>query len=549
MPEPFSLAGRAWIPVASATGQRAFVRLRDLASPHPLNGTPIARLATGRPDCDTALAEFLIGLLAVASGPDGMRAWKSAYFDPPSAEQLDAAFAPFAHALVLDGDGPRFCQDRAELEDKPTPVEELFIDAPADHFLVDRRYEVLSRTGAALALLTLQTMAPPGGAGHRTGGRGGGPLSTFVVPRSNPTLWQFLWANVPFGMKAETAALPLIMPWLAPTRTSNPKDRGVATTPDEGALPAQAFFGMPRRIRLNFETNSEKRRCDLTGEIDDVIVRDYITRPWGTNYPSHAWRHPLSPYYKQKNAPEILPVHLKSSHVGYRNWLGLVTTSGELAFAANIVKAFRDERAKQIAGESRDRIGLLACGYALDKMKPLDFAEAQLPLFATATPKLNIALDATARGMIDAADEAAGQLVRAIRQALYGEKPNVDAGSTVLSAASLRFWSDTEEHFYSVLQRESERLAVADAETDAAPKTEHGTDWLAALRRCALAIFDDTAPIEDSDPERLADVITARKFLSLTFGGYTPTGATIFKALQLPSPDKATGKKPRKPKS
>ena len=70
MPEPFSLAGRAWIPVASANGQRAFVRLCDLTSPHPLDGKPIERLATGRADCDTALAEFLIGLLAVAIGPD-----------------------------------------------------------------------------------------------------------------------------------------------------------------------------------------------------------------------------------------------------------------------------------------------------------------------------------------------------------------------------------------------------------------------------------------------------------------------------------------------
>jgi hypothetical protein len=39
------------------------------------------------------------------------------------------------------------------------------------------RFEVMSRSAAAIALLTLQTMAPSGGSGHRTSLRGGGPLS------------------------------------------------------------------------------------------------------------------------------------------------------------------------------------------------------------------------------------------------------------------------------------------------------------------------------------------------------------------------------------
>lgn len=550
MPEPFSLAGRAWVPVASAKGQRAFVRLRDLTSPHPVDGETIVRLATGRADCDTALAEFLIGLLAVTFGPEDTIAWKRLYVSPPTADEIEAALAPFAAALVFDGKGPRFFQDRAELEAGPTPVEALFIDAPADHFLVDLRYETLSRTGAAIALLTLQTMAPSGGAGHRTSARGGGPLTTFVMPCAQPTLWQWLWANVPLGLKPAPDELALVMPWLAATRTSNPNDGGVITTPDDGALAAQAFFGMPRRIRLNFETNTEQRACDLTGEIDDVIVRNYVTRPWGVNYPSSAWRHPLSPYYKQKkDSPESLPVHLKSSRIGYRDWLGLVNaTPDTLKRPADIVHEFRTRRANLIRGDG-ERINLFACGYALDNMKPLDFGEALLPLFATGSEDTDKALYDTARGMIAAAEEAAGQLTRAIRQALFGEKAKVDAGSTVLSAVATRFWSETEAPFYGSLQSLNDRLVV-DAADELASIRAVGKDWLEAVRRSALAIFDDTAPIEDSDPERLADVITARKFLSLTFAGLTPTGGKIYTALDLPTPDKpAAGKKARKAKS
>jgi len=46
----------------------------------------------------------------------------------------------------------------------------------------------------------------------------------------------------------------------------------------------QAFFGMPRRIRLVFEQNTERKGCDMLGYVDDMIVRVYVTRPWGTNY-------------------------------------------------------------------------------------------------------------------------------------------------------------------------------------------------------------------------------------------------------------------------
>jgi CRISPR system Cascade subunit CasA len=182
MPESFSLAGRPWLPVALTNGQREFVRLCDIFQ--PVNGRPIVRVATGRPDCDISLTEFLIGLLAVAMGPKDQREWLKRYHDPPSAAEIEAALLPFAEALVLDGSGPRFFQDWAELEGGETPIEALFIDAPgnntikdnADHFVKRGRTSALSRSGAAIALLTLQTSAPLGGAGHRTSLRGGGPL-------------------------------------------------------------------------------------------------------------------------------------------------------------------------------------------------------------------------------------------------------------------------------------------------------------------------------------------------------------------------------------
>lgn len=92
-------------------------------------------------------------------------------------------------------------------------------------------------------------------------------------------LWHVLWLNVPVqkGDVVPVAFDARVFPWLGPTRTSE-KDQ--ATTPqDVDAL--QAFWGMPRRIRLNFEPNTENRPCDLTRQLtaERVVTRFERGRP------------------------------------------------------------------------------------------------------------------------------------------------------------------------------------------------------------------------------------------------------------------------------
>ena len=86
MPELYSLARQSWIPVATRAGQRVFVSPRDITS--PIDGEPILRIDTGRPDCDVSVTEFLIGLLAVSMGPEGRREWLQRYRTPPTRQGL-----------------------------------------------------------------------------------------------------------------------------------------------------------------------------------------------------------------------------------------------------------------------------------------------------------------------------------------------------------------------------------------------------------------------------------------------------------------------------
>ena len=310
----FSLLREPWLPVVRADGTRAPSRLRDIAAPE------ISRIDTGRGDCDIALTELLIGLLAVAFDPRVTKQqWIKRWRTPPTQAELDAAFEPFAQAFDFDGAGARFFQDIENLKGNTTPVEALLIDAPAEHFVKPGGVRVLSRRGAAILLATLQTCAPAGGAGHRTSLRGGGPLTTLVMPGTAdgtpPTLWHRLWANVPESLGATPAEISGVFPWLTSTRVSDKASKTPITTPLD-VHKAQAFFGLPRRIRLKFEANPDRLPCDLMGDVDEVIVREYVTKPWGTNYTGWGKEHPLSPSYKPKpTAAEFLSVHLKTSRV------------------------------------------------------------------------------------------------------------------------------------------------------------------------------------------------------------------------------------------
>lgn len=540
MTNEFNLLRERWIPVALENGRRVLIRPCEISE--PFDGQNILRIASGRPDCDISLTEFLIGLLAVTMAPQELRAWPKLYRTPPSREELETAFLPLGVAMNLDGEGPRFFQDLEQLEGEATPIEALFMDAPAQHFTKPGRIKALSRTGAAIALATLQTSAPAGGAGHRTSLRGGGPLTTLVLPgtpgNAEPTLWQRLWANVPCEMRAEPGDYPRVFPWLVPTRVS---DGGRATTPED-VHSAQAFFGLPRRIRLNFEDNTDRRPCDLLGIVDDKIVTSYITRPRGTNYTGWSRGHPLSPYYRPKPSDiELLPLHLKSSRVGYRQYLGMVVGTRDDLPAQSVLDF--PTRAQNLEGAEKAALlnsRLLAAGYAMDNMKPLDFGEALMPLIVTGDPRSDELVRLFAERFIRAAELTANELVKAIKRGLYGERSDAQKDSTILDAARNRFWSDTEEPFYKGLRAAAKQLFAkreALADVMGTIEREAGQSWRFELRKHSLSIFDETVPIEDAESNKIKDVIEGRKMLVLALEGYGPRGRKIFSELQLPLPD------------
>lgn len=543
IPPTFNLLSEAWLPIRRANGDFDHISPAAITSEHHTN--PVIAFAWPRPDFDLAAQEFLIGLLAAIfpTDPRDPDQWTRLFHEPPPPEDLRARFEPLAHAFALDGQGPRFLQDIDPLNGETSPVEVLFIESANAELLVKPgRFRVLSRASATMALYTLQQFAPEGGRGHRTSLRGGGPLVTLALPAATEkpaTLWQRLWLNTPADRRLDPAHIDEAFPWLTATRTSAKKE----VVNEDELRKLQAFFGMPRRIRLLFAENTERLPCDLTGFVDDVIITERIQAIYGVDYGD--WWHPLTPYRKDKpNSLERGPIHAPKGRIGYRNWLGLVYKNPEATRlpAETIVTAQR--RLKDLGDLWQKHSRLLAGGFGMKQAKALAFAETELPLHYVGDETLAEEIGHLASLMIDAAGVTASALGVAVRFALFGPKSEVKTDTTLLEGARERLWGDTDAAFHRLLDTAIDRLTD---DPEGQQQDALAMDWRAILERHALAIFDDTAPIDSFDLIPPEDVVSGRKLLSLAMNGYGKLGTELFKALGLTPPEaKKKAAKPNK---
>lgn len=469
-----------WIPVLCTDGTRRVIAPWEMAS------ADILRPDWPRPDLDIACYELLIGLVFLADPPTSNGDWQRRI--APDPQRMRDRLAPFAPAFNLLGEGPLFLQDQEALAGPPSPVDMLFIDSAgastaknnADLMVHRQRYGRLDLPLAAMALYTFQAHAPSGGAGNRTSMRGGGPMVTLVDPGDG--LWALVWANVPCGTPGTLDDLP----WMRRTQVS---DNGQQTLPPEGRVfGAEAFFGMPRRLRL-------------AG--DDTGVTGAVQKPWGTNYA--LWKHPLTPHYRAKAGEEWLPRHPRAGRFGYRNWLGIVAqeVGSETAEQALCLRDW---------GQRGGDAAVMVAGWAMDNMKPRDFTLSVQPL-------LDLSEEAETRlmGMILAA-EAAGV---ALRGAL----------EPVLAAGEAR---ETEREAFFVATEDRLMAHVQDLKAGNDPRPA----WLADLRAQAIRQFDALAVpgLDRRETDRIAQIVKARKGLSAAFAGYGKHGDTLFRQSGLVPP-------------
>jgi CRISPR system Cascade subunit CasA len=494
-----NLINDPWIPVRKKAGEVVRIAPWQVAEG---GGEAYVELAAPRPDFNGALIQFLIGLLQTACPPKNTGKWREWMKKPPKPEELKKAFGPFVDAFNLDGDGPRFMQDLAlktkDLELNGIGV--LLIETPGgntlkkntDHFI--KRAQSVKRmceSCAAIALWTLQTNAPAGGQGHRTGLRGGGPLSTVVLQGD---FWTTIWANVleekDFSSKGgnlEKKEEVDVFPWLGKTRTS---ERGQETTPED-VHPLHQYWAMPRRVRIEFQTG--KGFCDLCGQESVVGCAGYFTKNYGLNY-GGAWRHPLTPYTSSQKDPMPLPFHLHDG-VGYRHWLGLVQIQTDTRYTFQPARVV--ERFKEMQSENGDDFRLWAFGYDMDNMKARCWREGEMPVMMVQVSIKN-EYERYAGALVLAAKELRRQLRKSLRDALFSKDADVSEDGLIM--ANL-LWERTEADFYGYLDRLRKDLTD---DKDTQPLRE---SWRKILADSAEEIFDEVTQngiFEAVEPGRVA---------------------------------------------
>ena len=529
----FNLIRSPWLPVVRESHAVEWISPSEIND--GIDDDPIVGFAWPRPDFNGAAHEFLIGLLSTASPPENDDDWENWWRDPPPPPVLQQRFDEFADAFDLDGPGPRFLQDKDPLEGADSKgIAALLIDAPgaqtlrhnADLFVKRGGTPVLCRAAAAMALYTLNAYAPTGGAGHRTSLRGGGPMTTLMVVNHQDrrrTLWDRLWPNVetveqtneraPGRIPRDRAA---IFPWLDNTRTSNKKHGGRTTTPAD-VHPLQAYWGMPRRIRLIFE-DADTRPCGLTGTDDATVVATYRTKNYGIDY-SEGFEHPLTPYYKQKAGTAKLAVHPKPGGITYRLWPGVVCVSGDqLSTPARVVGKWPHRRPAD-SGQTR----IVAFGYDMDNMKARAWVEGEMPLHLLDDPHLQGFLEAFLTNTVAGANRVARLLTKAVKAA-HHERPGDARGDYGFVAE--RFYRETETLFHIAL---AEARQLIHTSGDADDPTEGArAKWPKSVSPVAMRLFDEYAPMDGLEDRNMARHVKARHYLAIALSGRGGDGRSLF---------------------
>jgi len=393
-------------------------------------------------------------------------------------------------------------QDSEVIDAEPKSIDFILIDTPGNKTREDNTDHFVKRSllGSAMcpaccaaALFTMQTNSPAGGSGYRTSLRGGGPLTTLVIGDEHfDALWHTVWLNI---LESRTFLKMCnsrknknaeIFPWLAPTK---PK----ATEQD--IHPAQYFWAMPRRIRLEFESLCAGV-CGICDQRSERLIRTYREVNKGTEYQA-PMKHPLSPF----NGNTQKAVLTQRGGISYRHWLGLIANDLEgKREPSRTVHEFIEER------QQPDwRFRVWAFGYDMDNMKARCWYESTMPVISVNNSLLSD-FDQEISNLIKSAAEIASNVRSQVKKAWF-RRPGDAKGDT--SFIALTFWQDTESAFYEALHEVQRTLEAGNDGADIRKR------WHKILCDEALRIFDANAwngPIEDVDPKRL---VTARKELQI----------------------------------
>lgn len=497
----FSLITAPWLPVIDRAGQHRKI------SPQQIFDNDIVELAWPRADFQGAAYQLLIGMLQTALPPEDEEEWEDIWDDGIDAERWEKALDRIAQAFQFGAQKPAFLQDFETLTVETSSICGLLVDAPGgntlklnkDHFVKRSSYRQFCPHCAAMALFTVQTNSPAAGAGFRTSMRGGGPMTTLLVPKkTDEPLWKKLWLNVmPQSERWQKEQLPLIFPWLAATRSSEtPKN---ITTPSN-SHPLQAYWGMPRRLEIDF-SQTQPGVCDLCGEKHEALLNRIRSKNYGVQY--EGWQHPLSPYRKAlKDATTpLLPLKGQPGGLAYKDWLGLVVESGDKLNCTLPAEVIRVSAIPKLTN-------LWCFGFDMDNAKARCWYEHRLAI-STLPKTQHEELKELLQMAIELATSSLPLLRQALKEAWFSTPKEAKGDFSMIDIA---FWQQTEADFSALWQTLNQYPSATLPEARSAL-----SQWKTALRDYLFKTFDERAFTNPDEVADLTRILRARLNLHKNF--------------------------------
>jgi len=491
-----------WIPVKRADGTPDTIAPWEIG----MSANPVVDIAAPRPDFRGALYQFLIGLVQTVYAPEDDNEWEQKWKKVPKCEELRKAFEKFSEAFQLDPENrPAFMQDyEMKTEEKPIHANQLLFEIAGnpEYFVKHSSINVLCQNCVATALFYLQTNAPEGGRGHRTGMRGGGPLTTIIsLEDTNILLWKKIWLNILTRSErfsnSSTKPQATIFPWMAPTRISIKDVKTYPKDVDE----LQMYWGLPRRIRL--VKGRKDQICDICGSKGQEIA-GFNMECYGVCY-GGTWEHVLSPYRHQKEkdgSVSLIAIKGKQGCSSYPNWLSLTFGNDDNESAALVVRSFIEHKVFRIENVLHSRIWCF--GHDMKQMKARCWFEHTMPIITLSKEKKPVFIEEITK--LIAAAEDISKLLREQVKAAWFSRPKEAKGDTFFISNS--FWEFTESAFYLIAEQIRASIEIGKS-TDLIR-----AEWRNTIISAAEKLFDHFALNATDEPRNMKRIALAAKALS-----------------------------------
>lgn len=470
----FNLIDEKWIPVICRSGNIRMIAPWEISDS---TDEPI-KLMFGRPDMNSAVTQFLIGLVQTAMAPEDDDAWLDMLESIPSPEQFKNEMMRYHDYFELIDEKQPFMQETNINDVKD--VFSLLIGSPGENTLKLNKDFFIKRINdsgslclpcTAAALYTMQSMAPQGGSGYKSSLRGGSPLTT-MVEGSNLAISIIL--NLIPKNQFELNSEKTIFPW-----TMKPME-SVQPTNNHAAM---VFWATPRRICLNNPEPGECMICKSKG----MVIKSYNEVNKGSSYID--WKHPLCPYYQNKEN-KLFPVATKTDLGHLNQWTSLAYTTSPTTHPAAVILHLHElsQDVEDILG--KNTISFWMSGYENKSARIISWKDAREPLIINRTEKEKSNMIANLIGIVKLTEYGEKELDSSIKRMMKYKMPSmIDS-----------YWNLCDLEFNRLLP------SIPDSEYDDLIKS-----WSESVRNSCIHIFDELAELIPLD--RYSDASKSRALL------------------------------------